>query len=186
MLLLVPFYLNRVGALPPQGIGLLLAASPAGTALAAPVAGRLATRIPPRRLALIGAAAMAVGQLLIATAGAHLDVPVLAAAMGLQGCGVGLFQVAYFDIVTASIPRSDRGVAGSLVMMTRTIGTVTGATVLMLVFQTRARHGAQRRRRRRRRIPQRLRRHVPHHRRAAGDRRAARPHAWLGATITAA
>jgi hypothetical protein len=27
-------------------------------------------------------------------------------------------------------------VAGSLVMMTRTLGTVTGATVLMLLFQT--------------------------------------------------
>ena len=60
----------------------------------------------------------------------------LAAAMVLQGFGVGLFQVAYFDIVTASIPRADRGVAGSLVMMTRTLGTVTGATVLMLLFQT--------------------------------------------------
>ena len=56
--------------------------------------------------------------------------------MALQGFGVGLFQVAYFDIVTASIPRADRGVAGSLVMMTRTLGTVTGATVLMLLFQT--------------------------------------------------
>lgn len=136
VLLLVPFYLSRVGALSAQGIGLLLAASPAGTAIAAPVAGRLATRMPPRRLALIGAAAMAGGQLLIATAGAQLDVLVLAAAMGLQGCGVGLFQVAYFDIVTASIPRADRGVAGSLAMMTRTIGTVTGATVLILAFQT--------------------------------------------------
>jgi MFS family permease len=136
VLLLVPFYLNRVGGLSAQAIGLLLAASPAGTALTAPVAGRLATRIPPRRLALVGAAAMASGQLLIAVGGARLDIVVLACAMGLQGCGVGLFQVAYFDIVTASIPRSDRGVAGSLAMMTRTIGTVTGATVLMLVFQT--------------------------------------------------
>ena len=63
-------------------------------------------------------------------------IPLLAAAMGLQGVGVGLFQVAYFDIVTASLPRADRGVAGSLVMMTRTLGTVTGATVLMLLFQT--------------------------------------------------
>ena len=136
VLLLVPFYLSRVGNLSAHGIGLLLAASPAGTAIAAPIAGRLATRIPPRRLALIGAAAMAGGQLLIATAGTRLDVVVLAGAMGLQGCGVGLFQVAYFDIVAASIPRADRGVAGSLVMMTRTIGTVTGATVLMLAFQT--------------------------------------------------
>jgi hypothetical protein len=44
--------------------------------------------------------------------------------------------VAYFDIVTATIPARNRGVAGALGMATRTIGTVTGATVLMLIFQS--------------------------------------------------
>jgi len=136
VLLLVPFYLSRFGGLSPLATGLLLACSPIGTAVAAPLAARLALLVPPRRLALLGAAAMAVGQVLIAGADATPDLAVLAAAMVLQGVGVGLFQVAYFDIVTASIPRADRGVAGSLVMMTRTLGTVTGATVLMLLFQT--------------------------------------------------
>jgi MFS family permease len=56
--------------------------------------------------------------------------------MLLQGFGLGLFQVAYFDIVTAAIPARNRGVAGALGMATRTIGTVTGATVLMLIFQS--------------------------------------------------
>jgi EmrB/QacA subfamily drug resistance transporter len=136
VLLLVPFYLSRFGGLTAFATGLLLACSPTGTVVAAPLAARLAARVAPRLLALLGAGGMAVGQVLIATAGATPDIPVLAAAMALQGFGVGLFQVAYFDIVTASIPRSDRGVAGSLVMMTRTLGTVTGATVLMLLFQT--------------------------------------------------
>ncbi len=136
VLLLVPFYLARFGAFSAQAIGLLLAAAPAGTMIAAPLAGRLATRWPPRRLAVVGAAVMAMGQMLIAGTEATPVVPVLAGAMAMQGIGVGLFQVAYFDIVTAAIPRADRGVAGSLVMMTRTIGVVTGATMLMLIFQT--------------------------------------------------
>jgi MFS family permease len=136
VLLLVPFYLSRFGGLSAHATGLLLAASPAGTAAAAPLAARLASRVPPRLLAVIGAGAMAMGQVLIGTAEPEPDIPVLAGAMLLQGFGVGLFQVAYFDIVTNAIPRADRGVAGSLVMMTRTIGTVTGATLLMLIFQT--------------------------------------------------
>ena len=136
VLLLVPFYLSRFGGLTASTTGLLLACSPAGTALAAPLAARLAARIPPRLLAVIGAAGMAVGQVLIGSADVTPAIPQLAGAMALQGFGVGLFQVAYFDIVTASIPRADRGVAGSLVMMTRTVGVVTGATVLMLMFQT--------------------------------------------------
>jgi MFS family permease len=136
VLLLVPFYLSRFGGLTAYATGLLLACSPAGTVVAAPLAARLTARVSPRLLALFGAGGMAIGQVLIGTADATPNIPMLAAAMVLQGFGVGLFQVAYFDIVTASIPRADRGVAGSLVMMTRTLGTVTGATMLMLLFQT--------------------------------------------------
>ena len=137
VLLLAPFYLTRFGGLSAHAIGVMLAVSPVGTVLAAPLAARIASRLPPRLLAVIGAAAMATGQVLIGSAGNEPDIPLLSGAMLLQGFGVGLFQVAYFDIATSAIPRADRGVAGSLVMMTRTIGTVTGATLLMLVFQTR-------------------------------------------------
>ena len=135
VMLLVPFYLDRLGRLTPSAAGLVLAASPLGVALAAPLAGRIAARVAPRRLALAGAAAMGLGQGLIGLVGAHPSMPALFGAMALQGCGLGLFQVAYFDIATVTIPRQDRGVAGSLVMMTRTIGIVLGATVLMLAFE---------------------------------------------------
>jgi hypothetical protein len=43
--------------------------------------------------------------------------------------------VAYMDIVMATSPLAHRGVAGSLSMLTRTIGVVTGAAVLTLTFQ---------------------------------------------------
>ena len=52
----------------------------------------------------------------------------------MQGFGVGLFQVAYMDVVMATIPRRQRGVAGSVAMLTRTLGIVSGATLLTLVF----------------------------------------------------
>jgi MFS family permease len=80
-------------------------------------------------------AASAAGLAGISQAGAHPNLVWLAAAMLLQGIGLGVFQVAYFDIITAAIPPRQRGVAGALGMATRTLGMVTGATVLMLVFQ---------------------------------------------------
>ena len=39
-------------------------------------------------------------------------------------------HVAYTDIVTATLSLRDRGVAGSLALLTRTLGTVSGASVL--------------------------------------------------------
>jgi hypothetical protein len=86
---------------------------------------------------VIGLVLTAVGLFGISRAGAVPQIPALAASMIVAGFGMGLFQVAYFDILTGSIPQRDRGVAGALGMATRTIGTVTGATVLMLVFQMR-------------------------------------------------
>jgi EmrB/QacA subfamily drug resistance transporter len=136
VMLLVPFYLDRFGGLTVPESGAVLTASSVGLMLASPLAGRVATFVPSRRLALLGAGAMAMGQMAVNIGGSTPMLALLVCGMALQGAGLGLFQVAYFDIVTAAIPRQDRGVAGSLVMMTRTVGVVTGATVLMLAFQT--------------------------------------------------
>ncbi len=136
IMLLVPFYLDRFGGLSVPMGGVALASSPLGIMLSAPLAGRWASRVSPKRLALAGATAMGVAQFALGMASAPADIPFLCLSMFVQGFGLGLFQVAYFDIATATIPKENRGVAGSLVMVTRTIGVVTGATVLMLIFQT--------------------------------------------------
>ena len=54
----------------------------------------------------------------------------VAALLVLEGVGQGLLTVAYTDIVTATLPPRDRGVAGSLSLLTRTVGIVAGASVL--------------------------------------------------------
>ncbi len=136
IMLLLPFYLDRVAGLGARSLGLVLASSPLGLMLAAPIAGRLAGRRNPQRLTVIGALFATLGLGGIALLAGRGGVGLLALAMFAQGFGLGLFQVAYFDIVTGTIPRRDRGVAGSLGMLTRTGGVVLGATLLMLAFQT--------------------------------------------------
>ena len=133
--LLAPFYLDAIGNLSAPVAGLVLAAAPLGLILGAPAAARLSGAIHPRRMALIGAALSAVGLLAISLLGDRLSLVILMLASSLQGFGMGLFQVAYFDIATATLPKENRGVAGSLVLMTRTVGLVMGASVLMLAFR---------------------------------------------------
>ena len=58
------------------------------------------------------------------------------AAGALHGMGLGLFQVAYADIVVAALPRQERGVAGSLTMVTRTVGVMGAATALTASLHT--------------------------------------------------
>ena len=136
IMLLVPFYLDRLGGLSVPMSGLVLGASPIGIMLSGPLGARLLTLLSPRQSALLAAIVMAAAQIAIGLQGEPAQIPVLAAAMFVQGFGMGLFQIVCFDISTATLPREDRGVAGSLAAMTRTVGVVTAATVLMLIFQT--------------------------------------------------
>ncbi len=134
ILLLAPFLLPRMADLSPAATGLLLSASPLGMVLAAPLAERIAARIGMARLTRIGLGITAMGLAILAAA--TLSLPGLAAGMLIQGFGQGLFQVANFDQVTGTLPPQDRGVAGSLALLTRTFGLMLGATLLMLLMQT--------------------------------------------------
>jgi MFS family permease len=134
-LLLVPYYLVRAAGLPVTLAGLLMATGAGGAVLAAPAAGRLIGRLSPYMVALLGALLMALGLLLVGSWGERPNLALILLALVSQGCGVGLYQVAHLEIVSATIPRRDRGVAGSLAMLTRTIGVVAGATLLSLSFQ---------------------------------------------------
>jgi MFS family permease len=134
--LLVAYFLARVPAYNLTESGAILATAAAGAALAAPIGGRLAGRgISTRRLAIAGAAASGIGLLLLGAWTEQTPTLLRITALAVQGIGLGLFQLAYSDIVTATLPLRDRGVAGSLVLLTRTLGNVTAASVVFLVFE---------------------------------------------------
>jgi MFS family permease len=133
--LLVAYVLARVPSYSLTESGAILATAAAGAALSAPIGGRLAGRgVSTRRLAIAGAAACGIGLLLIGAWTEQTATWLRIAALLVGGVGLGLFQLAYSDMVTAALPIGDRGVAGSLVLLTRTLGNVTAASVVFLVF----------------------------------------------------
>lgn len=134
VMLLGPFWLARIAGLPAIPLGLVLAAAPAGGMLGAWLGGRMVGPFAARTVLLAGAGLVAAGLLPLAWAGAGTPVAWFAALLALQGIGIGLFNLAYTDIVTAVMRREDRGVAGSLTMLTRTLGVVGAASLLTLLF----------------------------------------------------
>jgi len=134
VLLFVPYYLVRFTGLPLPLAGAVLAASFAGSIAASPVAGSLIDRLPAGWIAAFGAALSGVGLYLVGGWKADESWVAMVMPLTLQGFGVGLFQVAYMGVVMATLPPQHRGVAGSLTMLTRTLGVVTGAALLTLVF----------------------------------------------------
>ncbi|MGE3537407.1 MAG: MFS transporter [Candidatus Tectimicrobiota bacterium] len=134
VLLLVPYYLLHAYQASALLGGTLLATSPAGAMLAAPLSAWGLSRFTARHVSLVGACLTAAGLLGISSWPSQTTLTHLTSMLALQGFGAGLFQVANMDFVMGSIPRHQQGVAGSLSMLTRTLGVVSGATLGALLF----------------------------------------------------
>ena len=136
VLLIGPYFLVRYTSLPLPLAGALLATGFVAMAGASPCAGWLIGNIAAERIAPLGALLAGLGLFLVGSWRPDTSFEAMIIALAVQGLGTGLFQVAYMEIVMAASPLAHRGVAGSLSMLTRTIGVVTGAAGLTLAFQT--------------------------------------------------
>ena len=136
VLLFGPYYLVRFTGLSVPLAGAILGASFLASIIASPLAGSLIERVSAGRIAALGAFMGAIGLALIGSWDAHgsRQALLIFGALALQGFGVGVFQVAYMDVVMRTLPRHHRGVAGSIAMLSRSLGVVAGATLLSLVF----------------------------------------------------
>jgi len=144
ILLLVPYYLAKVSSFTVGLGGFVLALSAIATMLASPAGGWLIGRFAPNRMAFSGIVLVGLSAILI---GMWDDTPgiwAMSAPLIVSGLGIGLFQVAYLSAVTGTLPASERGVAGSLALLTRTIGVVCSASFLTWTLSTFSMHHAGR------------------------------------------
>lgn len=127
-LLVLPYVLTRDAGVSIVATGLMLSAYPSGSVLGSLVSARLADAVSPMRMMAAGLAIAAGG--LMATALVLWLPPApwrLVLGMLASGFGLGLFNVGYMDATTTMLPPGERGVAGSLVNVTRLVGVLCGA-----------------------------------------------------------
>jgi hypothetical protein len=132
VLLLAPYFLTRSAGFDVATGGIVLAIGAGGMIVGAWLAGKWHAAggwMGPAGVGLAVAGLWATSMWTEAT-----GLPAIVVSLLLQGVGVGLFQVACADRIVATLPLEDRGVAGSLTMVTRTIGVVGGATGLSAAF----------------------------------------------------
>jgi MFS family permease len=134
ILLLTPFYLLQGLGLSPVLGGSMLAISFAGGMAGAPLAAFAVPAIGRRPAAFTGLLVMALSLLAMGFNERTTPLWIVLALLFVEGIGNGLLNVAYTDIVTGTLARRDRGVAGSLSLLTRTLGVVSGAAVLSALY----------------------------------------------------
>ena len=133
--LTVPYYLTRMAGWGPLASGTMLAVWAIGALAGSAVAARTVRALGARRAAFAAAWLSIAGLAGIALWPAAPAYALMLTCLLLQGLGIGLFQVAYTELVVAALPLSARGVAGSLTMVTRTVGIVIGASAWIWILQ---------------------------------------------------
>lgn len=128
--LVVPYYFARIAGYGPQGIGAALALSPIGMLIGSSLAVHAIRRLGTRGSALAAVACLGAGSYAIALGAQAQAQTLVLGALLVNGLGLGLLQVVYADVIVGSLPRAARGVAGSLTMVTRTVGVVLAASAL--------------------------------------------------------
>ncbi|MGI9418432.1 MAG: hypothetical protein ACR2RA_11400, partial [Geminicoccaceae bacterium] len=130
-----PFYLVGETELSLTAAGVVLATSPLGMAIAGLMGTWLVSKVSPTQLTLASPFLTATGLIAIGVLPPTLSILFMIPPTFAVGAGLGLFQFAFTDRAIAAMPRGDRGVAGSLFMVTRLVGTVAGASGISWLFQ---------------------------------------------------
>jgi DHA2 family multidrug resistance protein-like MFS transporter len=137
----LPFYFQQVLGRPYLQVGLLMGAWPLGTALIAPLAGRLSDRYASATLSGIGAMVMMLGMIWLAALAADAPNARIVVGMFLAGVGFGFFQTPNNRALLSSAPRKRSGAAGGLQATTRVFGQSFGTALVAIAFNLHSRHG---------------------------------------------
>ena len=129
-----PFYLSRTLGLNAALIGLVLSVGPLFAALTGVPAGRLADRLGPQRMTVLGLLGIATGAFLLSVIPATLGVYGYTAPLMVITIGYALFQTANNTAVMTNTRPEERGVVSGLLNLSRNLGLITGASAMGTVF----------------------------------------------------
>jgi MFS family permease len=133
--LLLPYALDQYFHASSFSIGLMLAVAPLGSVTAGLLGARFGGPWSARSLMRLGIFAAALGLFLVGSLLPLQSMSFLSPALFVCGLGIGLFQLGFMDRTTATLPPSQRGVAGSLLNVTRVVGGVIGAATMTWLLE---------------------------------------------------
>jgi EmrB/QacA subfamily drug resistance transporter len=137
ILLIFPFYLQLVKRMDQQHIGMVMSVVPLSLVILAPIAGTLADRVGTRPVSLIGLAVIFGSYILISRL-TVFTAPIKFILLTLpNGIGMAIFQSPNNTAIMAAAPQRRLGVANGMLALSRTLGQLTGVSILGAFFARR-------------------------------------------------
>ncbi len=134
---LFPFYLEYVKGLGTDVAGLILMVPSIATMIVAPRAGTLSDRIGSRKICVAATLLCVAGFYLLSFLNVESSKAFIFVALVILGVSLWMFLPPNSNLVMAQSPAEKCGVASSLMMTARNVGTVIGIAVFEMVFAAR-------------------------------------------------
>jgi MFS transporter, DHA2 family, multidrug resistance protein len=131
----LPFYFEDALHRSETATGLLMTPWPLGTAIMAPIAGRLADRYAAGKLSSLGLLILTAGLVLVAIQPSDPSAVDSVWRLALCGLGFGLFQTPNNKIIASSAPRERSGGASGLQATGRLVGQSLGTAMMAVIFE---------------------------------------------------
>jgi EmrB/QacA subfamily drug resistance transporter len=132
---LMSLYLQYLKGFPPRHAGLILLSQPLLQVIASPVAGGLADRMEPAKVASTGMLTSSAGLLLAAaTIGPATPLWLIVGELVLIGAGFGLFITPNSTAIMSSVSSRQFGIASGMIGTMRNLGMAASMTVATLIF----------------------------------------------------
>jgi nitrate/nitrite transporter NarK len=130
-----PLYLLNVIQASPFLSGLAMAALPLCTTLLSPISGRLADRVSPRWVALVGLCIILLGVFFYARLGEGSNLIWIVFVLSILGAGIGLFVPANEKAAFATVPSRDYGMLSAMLTAFGTGSGALGTTVAVALTE---------------------------------------------------
>ena len=134
VLILVPFYLERVKGFAPSHVGLYLMIMPVVMFVLAPLAGKLSDKIGYRLLTTLGLLMTALGLYLLHGLTAASPAGYVAWSLLVISVGVGVFNTPNTSALMGSVGTGERAISSSIISATRNIGFALGIAMTTALF----------------------------------------------------
>jgi EmrB/QacA subfamily drug resistance transporter len=134
LIFLMPFYLELVKGLQPDASGLVLSSLALAMVVAAPIGRSLSDRIGSRKICLAMSLAIIISMILVSSFGIFTSIAFIVASLALMGLEVGGFSSPNVKQILEHAPMDKQGVASSMFMTARRMGSVFGIATFESLF----------------------------------------------------
>ena len=137
ILLLFPFYLELVKNMDQRHIGLVMSVVPLALVIFGPLSGTLSDKLGTRPVSLVGLATILGSYFLISRLTVFTSAIKFILLTLPNGIGMAIFQSPNNTAIMAAAPNRRLGVANGMLSMSRTLGQLTGVSLLGAFFALR-------------------------------------------------